>query len=542
MQQLFSSRLFLLITLIAFLYSCANRVSPTGGNKDVKPPQIKETTPTNFSTNFKEKKITIAFDEFIQLKDINKQLVISPLMEPEPKISVKKKSLIIRLPDSLKANTTYNLNFGEAITDLNEGNSIADFQYVFSTGDVLDSLFYTGKVMDAYSHKTEKAITVMLYHDQEDSLPFKKVPDYFARTDEQGNFTIKNISPGTYKLFALNDKNNNYRCDNPQEEAIAFADSIITIPGSESRTLQLFTQAPGKLFVKKSLKETNGPVIISFSKRIADLSWNLINQNTTIKTLNFVSQNKDSLFIWVIDSTVDSLKLALLNNNIPFDTVEIALKKTQSGARSEKIKNTFSFSTNLNAATLKPNDILVVAMHNPVMSATIEQIKLFQDSIPVKDYKIFFNDSLHRYLSVQSKWTESASYKLIAPPSVFKDVNNIVSDSITINFNVNAVTELGTMKTIISGLEKGSHYVLQLVNENLQIIQQMDLDGTEKHTFENITPASYKLRLFNDTNNNKQWDNGDYWKKTQPEEFYYYPDAIQIRANWELEINMDVKF
>ena len=160
---------------------------------------------------------------------------------------------------------------------------------MFSTGPILDSLFCSGSVMDAYSHKIEMGITVMLYHDKDDSLPFKKLPDYFAKTDEQGNFTIKNISPGTYKLVALNDKNNNYRCDNPQEEAIAFADSAIDVSNRDVKMLQLFTQAPGKLFVKKAMKEANGGVIISFSKPVENLSWKMISQTTTADNLTLIA-------------------------------------------------------------------------------------------------------------------------------------------------------------------------------------------------------------------------------------------------------------
>ncbi len=534
------SRLFFLLTLITLIYSCANRVTPTGGDKDMKPPVIKEFSPPNYSTRFTTKKITVSFNEFIQLKDIQKQLIISPPMEPEPKISTHKKNLIILLPDSLKPNTTYTLNFGEAVADLNEGNPVTDFQYIFSTGDVLDSLFCSGKVMDAYSHKTEKGIIVMLYHDKDDSLPFKKLPDYFARTDEQGNYTIKNISPGTYKLFALNDKNNNYKCDNPQEEAIAFADAFIQVPDSQQQLLVLFTQMPAKLFVKRAIKESNGPVIISFNKPIESLSWRTLNTTIASATLlTNVSPAQDSLFIWVKDSTLDTLKLELLNNEIPFDTIEVKLKRSTGR---EKIKTAaFAFISNVAAGEIKPDDTLTLSFRNPVMSASLNEVKIFQDTVPLSDYKISFKDSLHRFVVIQSKWTENTQYKLVALHGTFKDVYNNNSDSILINFRLTPVTELGTLKTTVTGIIKNQTYILQLVNESLQIIQQKSIDSSTNYIFENISPGSYKIRLLNDNNKNNKWDSGDYWKKIQPEQFYYYPDAIQIRANWELEINLNAK-
>lgn len=542
MLNCFSLRFYLVLVSILFINSCAIRVTPSGGDKDEKPPVIKNISPANYSTNLKEKKIVIDFNEFIQLKELNKQLVISPLMEPEPRIRIHKKSLNIQLPDSLKANTTYTLNFGDAIADNKEGNSITDFQYVFSTGDVLDSLFCSGNVVDAYSHKIEKGITVMLYHDKEDSLPFKKLPDYFAKTDEQGNYTIKNISPGTYKLIALNDKNNNYRCDNPQEEATAFADSAIDISNHDVKMLQLFTQPPAKLFVKKAIKESNGGVIISFSKPVENLSWKMISQNSMADNLTLISSAKDSLYMWIKDSTIDTLKLELSNNQIPFDTVLVALRKSQIANRGEKRKTIFPYSSNTIGGMLMPTDTLMLVMHNPLTTALTNQIKIYQDSVLMSDYKIFYRDSLHRYLVVQAKWKENMQYKLFAPPGTFKDVSNNSSDSITLNFKLIPVADLGSLKIIVAGLTSGQQYSLQLINESLQMMKQINLSGSGNYLFENITPGNYKARLLKDTNNNKQWDNGDYWKKIQPEQFYYHTEPIQIRSNWELEINMNVKF
>ena len=521
--------------------SCANRVTPSGGDKDVLPPIAKRYAPLNYSTRFTDRKIVIDFDEYIQLKDINKQLIISPLIEPEPEISIHKRSLVIELPDSLKPNTTYTINFGEAVADVHEGNSLTGFQYVFSTGEILDSLQCSGKVMDAFSHKTEKGIVVMLYRGQDDSLPFKKLPDYFAKTDETGNYTIKNISAGTYKIFALNDKNNNYRCDNPQEEAIAFADSVIIVPGTQPATLKLFTQAPGTLFVKRAIKEPNGAVIIAFNKTVQNLAWNItVPPIAPDGILSEVSQQKDSLWLWLKDTTADTLKLTVSQNAIVFDTISVSLKRNQSnsgrGKGEQRSSNTFTYRSNIINGELKPQDTLRLIMSNPIISSMTSGIKLLQDSIPVIDFNVYFNDLLKRELIVYNKWKDNVKYNLVIPAGSFNTINGMANDTIQLNFFTMSENSLGTLKTSLAIANDSVQRVLQLVNENLQIIQQVNVGNPGIYIFENIAPGSYKLRLLDDKNSNGKWDGGDYWSKKLPENFRYYTDPIQVRANWELEV------
>ncbi len=535
--------LFCLLVAVVLLNSCANRVAPTGGKKDEIPPVLNKCAPANYSTNLNSKKILMYFDEYIQLKDLNNQLVISPLMDPEPKIVAKKGVLEIFLPDSLKPQTTYTLNFGNAVADLNEGNSIPDFQYVFSTGDVLDSLVCSGSLLDAYSHKTEKAITVMLYKDTIDSLPFKKLPDYFTRTNEQGNFKIKNISPGTYKLFALQDKNSNFKCDNPIEEAVAFSNDLIVVPDSIVKPLSLFYQRPAKLFVKKATVENNGPVIVSFNQSIENLSWTFLeNQKKLAIMPSSISSENDSLLLWVNDSTIDSLKFVVFNNQIAFDTVVINLvkKKGFSRERGERKNSVQSYTTNVSSGSLKPADTLYLLFQNPLGRTITNQFFLTQDSVPVKNFKVEFDDSLHRKLVILSEWKENAKYQLLIPSGSLIDIFNNESDTLLFNFVQLPVSDFGSLITSFSGLESNAHYQLQLVNENLQIIKQSTIGKSGKCTFENITPANYKVRLLADSNNNNKWDTGEYWKKIQPEEFFYYPQPVQIRANWELEINIEI--
>jgi hypothetical protein len=231
---LFRSSFFIPITclilapsLLILINSCAQQGQLTGGPKDETPPVVVSSVPPNFSTHFNAGSAEVVFDEYIQLKDIGKQLVISPPMAKKPDIKARGKVLTIKFKDSLQPDRTYAINFGNALVDLNEGNPYKNFQYVFSTGSTLDSLEASGKVVQAFDGKPADDVLVMLYAGTADSLPLKSIPLYISRTDKEGRFLLRNLASGSYKIFALKDGNNNYLFDQPTE-SVAFLDSLIT--------------------------------------------------------------------------------------------------------------------------------------------------------------------------------------------------------------------------------------------------------------------------------------------------------------------------
>ncbi|MFA6126233.1 MAG: Ig-like domain-containing protein [Bacteroidales bacterium] len=217
----------LLPSAFCLLISCAQQGSLTGGAKDEKPPVLVSSVPANFSTHFKSDRFIITFDEFFTLKDIAKQLVISPPMAKKPEIKAKGKVLEIIFKDSLQPDRTYAINFGDALVDLNEGNALKNFQVVFSTGSTIDSLQSSGKVLLVPDNKPAEDILVMLYNGTADSLPLKTIPLYISRTNKEGKFTLRNLAGGSYKIFALKDGNSNLKFDLPSEQ-VAFLDSLIT--------------------------------------------------------------------------------------------------------------------------------------------------------------------------------------------------------------------------------------------------------------------------------------------------------------------------
>ena len=212
-----------------FLFSCAQQGSPSGGPKDLDPPEVLESNPDNYSTNFLDKKISITFDEYLDMGNFTQELVVSPPMEEKPEVRLKSKTLIIDFEEELKKDVTYTFNFGDGIKDLNEKNILQNYEYVFSTGDYLDSLSIKGRLRNASDLSIpEGQISVMLYNELNDSLPLKEIPYYIGRGDVEGNYAVNNLRPDVYKLFVLKDGNNNFLFD-AQTEEIAFLDSSLVL-------------------------------------------------------------------------------------------------------------------------------------------------------------------------------------------------------------------------------------------------------------------------------------------------------------------------
>lgn len=531
-----TSGLYIYIILLGvILSSCANRVTPTGGAKDIKPPVVLKMEPANYSVNFNSRKVEIRFDEFVQLKDIQKQLIISPLMDPAPVITAKKKSIIIELPKELKPNTTYTINFGNAIADIHEDNVIESFQYIFSTGAVLDSLYCKGKAVDAYKQKGEKGISIFLYHNLEDSLPFKSKPDYYARTNDSGEFRISNISDGKYMIVAVNDKNGNYKCDSPQEEAISL-DKIIK-PGSKEVKLDYFKEEPSLLYIKRISKNGDKRWSIVMNKASDSTSIKMLN-NLQPKYSALANVYKDTFLVWCADTLQDSLYIKVLNNNVAVDTARIKLKTT-STARG---RGTESFipvkpgmAESINCTTgLRPFANPEIVFKNPMKDLHAEKISLMEDSSSVSITRAGFEDSLKRKLAVMYKWKESHNYKLMLLPGAVTDFSGQMNDTIVISFTSLPQDNFGTLQLLIADIPSGN-LVLQLIRGDEGVVREMLISAEGKYDFKTLDPGKYHVAILNDRNDNGRWDSGNYQMKTAPEKMYYFDGDITVRANWEME-------
>lgn len=238
-RKIFFPALFTLLVPVMVLSGCAKIGSPVGGEKDVTPPRYVGGEPENRSTRFAEKEINFTFDEYIQFKDLNKELLISPPMDKKPDIQVRDRSVRIKLKSDLLPATTYTLGFGNSITDLNEGNPVRDFEYVFATGEDIDSLSLTGSALNAFDHKPLKdaQVIVMLYDRFGDSIPMVEIPRYIGLVNKDGLFSVNNLRADTFRVLAVNDLNNNLKYDRGDEE-VAFLDSPTVISALTVKPVQ----------------------------------------------------------------------------------------------------------------------------------------------------------------------------------------------------------------------------------------------------------------------------------------------------------------
>ena len=228
--------ILLILKIQVLSVGCANIIPPEGGLKDSLPPLLVKASPPDSSSNFSEKKITLTFDEYIQLQNPNQELIISPVPKEEPAIESKLRTLSIRLKDTLEANTTYTLNFGNAVRDINEGNIARNFTYIFSTGRTFDSLTLSGKVILAANGKVDTTLVVMLHKNGDDSAVVNEKPRYLTRLDSSGNFRFRNLPWGTFYIYALQDQGNSHRYQS-EKQLFAFADSSITLQNNNKPVL-----------------------------------------------------------------------------------------------------------------------------------------------------------------------------------------------------------------------------------------------------------------------------------------------------------------
>ena len=322
-MQLSLMRILGLIFITITLASCANRGTPSGGEKDIVPPVITQSVPKNYSTNFKGKEIRIQFDEYIKIKDLRKQLIISPPMDTDPIVtptSGASKYITIKIQDTLKDNTTYAFNFGESIVDNNEGNPYPYYRYVFSTGNYIDSLSVKGYVEDAILKEPDTFVSVMLYEADStysDSIVYKQKPRYITNTlDSVTTFSIDNIKAGTYKLIALKDKNANYKFDQKNDK-IGFNEGFITIPNdSASHKLKLFKEKVNFKAIKPT-QDGESRIIFPYEGDYENMRINVLGDTPEgYKTRIVKDPITDSLYYWYqpkfeVDTTSILLNIAL---------------------------------------------------------------------------------------------------------------------------------------------------------------------------------------------------------------------------------------
>ena len=554
---------FVYLLICTLIYSCAQVVAPSGGKKDVTPPRVVKYLPDSASLNFKSRFIVIFFDEFIQLKDLNNQLIISPPVETTPDIKVKNKTLTIDFDKNeiLKPNTTYSISFRNALQDIHENNPVENFKYIFSTGNFIDSLIVKGKIENAFDHKTEKGALVMLYSDFSDSVIYKIKPDYFAKTNADGTFQINNIRKSSYKLHVLKDANANYKYDS-EGESVGFIDALIDLPEEKNILIELFQEPVKKLFLKKVAYNSYGKFIFIFNKTADSIQIKPLNHtfNTNDVILEY-SNNKDTLNYWFRNIEKDSLLLQINSGSRIIDTAEFKLIKKEDALKNKRsplqFKLVSSPAGNLN---FDLNADFKIVFNNPLDSVLFNDVKnkeiqLFEDTVLIKDYKnlTYVQESATTILIKRKELTkegdyslkplilkENTNYRLFIPPGTFTDFFGLTSDTLNIALKTREEKFYGSMKLTIDIPETSGNYIVQLMDEKENPVRIKNIQKSETLLYEYLYPKKYKLKIIYDSNNNNKWDTGNLLQKQQPEKVIYNAEPVNIRPNWDLELDWKI--
>ncbi len=579
-------------------YQCASVGTISGGPKDLDPPKMVSSSPKMYATNFKNKEIRIDFNKYIQLKDVNQQLNVSPPLKKKPLVWIKNKSLIIQYKDTLKENTTYTFNFGNSISDLNEGNIYNNFEFVISTGNYVDSLGVRGQIVDAFDLKPEKeSVLAMLYSNLSDSAPYKEVPEFTSRTDKDGYFYINNVKPGTYRLYALKDKNFNYKYD-PFTEAIAFKDSNVILDSSKisnlkeknlffpSDTLHFYSikdtirkkHILDSIATKRSRNSIYSELLLFYEKdkrqylkdfsrkykRRFDIRFSkpLRNDSIIIKPLYFgvtnwylleKYKNHDSLTIWLTDTNlikVDTLKTVVQywGNSKKGDLIWksdtlnfkfTGLEKTEKKSKKQK-PQTAKVTTNA-TGTVDLNSEPYIESEFPLSKINTNKFQLFQkvDTIEFPSKFSIVADSISpKRVNIMSSWIEQTNYKLMIFPGALENIYGIQYDTIISSFTTQKLEYYGKLTINLSGIKMPM--IVQLLDkDNVVVEKYATSDGAI--IFDYLQPKSYTIKVIFDENGDRIWNTGNLIKKKQPEKVLFYKDEVKIRSNWDVTIAWELK-
>lgn len=523
--------LFFLLISVLFT-SCAKRGYITGGMKDTIAPVLKLSEPKNFSTNFKGNTIKLQFDEYVKLKDVNKQMIISPPMKTQPLLSpmAASKEIKITIKDTLLENTTYSLNFGNSIQDNNEGNSYQQFKYIFSTGTYIDSLELNGTIKDAFDRKTDNFVSVMLYEKNEkfnDSVVYKEVPRYITNTlDSLKTFKLENLKEGNYLLIALKDANNNNKFD-PKTDKIAFFNETITVPSDFAYELELFKEElPFKPL--KPIQASGNRIIVGHEGKADGLIAELKNGNEIIPTIITPFEGKDSVQIWFKPIKTDSLSLKLNRNAFEKEfTVKMKNQKADSLIIKTKQSGTLHFR---NKFTLSSSI--------PLIKIDESKIKLInKDSVAVPFSTKYIAEK--QEVEIDFKKEPLEKYNFTLEKGAFTDLLEHESDSTGYRVSTKDVADYGNLRLQLEGI-KSFPIIIELTDDKGKVLASAYSEGETVLDFDLIEPAMFTVRIIYDENKNKVWDTGNYLEKRQTEEVRYFPTPVEVRANWD--VNQTLKF
>lgn len=562
---------FVAVLGVVLLSGCANRgVGPQGGPKDSLPPVVVKEKPENGTLNFNSKKAEIFFDEYIQLTNIPSNVVMSPPQLHPPVIRALGKKILISFEDSLAANTTYTIDFGAAIVDNNERIPLNGYTYSFATGDHIDTLGIFGQVINAENLNPVSELTVGIYEDLADSAfetkPFMRI----AKTDSLGYFGIRNVHPGRYRVYALNDKSRDYRyqigeglaynnevfepyirTEMAEDSSIAFyyepADVLLWY-FTEKRKSQYFTRAthpePHQLILTFGAPQDSFPTINALNDSI---NWaeHLLLQH---------SKGKDTLVYWINDSIamLDTLRFTLTyqktdsayNLYWQTDTLRAVYTaprlnaRTQAKVNEQKRNKAIVIKSNAKN-TFEVYDTLRLSVDAPLKSFETSAIHLSQKidttfkEVPIR---LSQGDSIGMSYRVLAQLNAGESYLLEIDSGAMHDIYGHSNQAFKASIKLKQMEDYASVKINVLGTGQGLR--MQLINTKDQVVRELPVVNGAV-TFRYLPAGACYLRLYEDLNGDGCWTTGDWSKKRAPEPVYYFPAKLNLRANWDFEETFD---
>lgn len=523
-----------LLFMLSFV-DCAKKGTPSGGQRDTIPPVIVKSNPENYSINFTGDEIEIRFDEYIKLKELSKELIISPPMKFTPIITPlsTSKTLKIKILDTLKPNTTYTFNFGNSIVDNNEENKFEYFKYVFSTGSYIDSLKLSGKVRDAKSIFPEIPTTVMLYEVNEtftDSVVYTEKPIYITvTTDSTGTFELSNLKAGKYLLLALKEKNNDYIFQ-PQIDKIGFEEELITLPTDTTFTLTLFKEIPNYKFTRASQVAQNH-IVFGYEGRADSLDIKILSEvSSDFESTYFKDQKKDTLHYWFKPKIeADSLIFSVAHQNT-IDTTIVRMRQLP--------KDSLIVSA-IKTGTIKRNDTIKLRANIPLVSIDANKFKIMAKDSSSVEATVSLNRE-YNWAKIYFPKKEDQSYSVTVFPGGLTDFFGATNDTLSIEVKTLLVSDYGTLNLTLANVAQFP-IIVQLVDSKYEVVAEEYITENEAVFFDEILPNKYFLRIIYDNNQNGRWDTGSFLRRQQPERVIYYPTQVEVRANWSLNETFTLK-
>ncbi len=559
-------------SVIVAAVACAKVSSPSGGPKDKTPPAVVSCTPANGVRNFTGNKFTITFNEFVALDKITEKLMVSPPLAKRPQVSIKKKSVVVQFDEKLRDSTTYTFYFGDAIRDLNEGNIIENYQFVFSTGPVIDSLSVSGLVVDSYSLSPSENTVVLLFSDLSDSAFVKELPSYITKTNAGGQFTINNIRSGAYNLFALKDGDNskNY---NIIDEEIAFLDSTILITPLTNYvaprdttdttsvdvkmdftyTLRMFKPMKNMHYLTSSARDTRYRLSYSLSLPPGDMPFEaVITDAPEGSWFEERTRERDTLVIWLRDSLLYSQPTLTTLVTYPFtdstgtiisrsDTVIMRYLAPRATPGRKTVPVPYRVSSGIFSGALRPGQRIFFRSETPFRDPDTTLIRLWEVNGQEKKnmpYSFSSDPANSRILEFRSGMVQGKSYLFSADSKAFGSIYGENSDSTGARVSIRNNETFATLLLNIDNFEEPV-IIQMLTNQEKPVLEKAAL-MPGRIDMGLIDKGSYRLRAVYDINGDGRWTTGDYFNKRQPEPVSFNDTELELKENWNVENNWDL--